>query len=152
MSKPLYVIPNMKISELLQKLQTNKTHIAVITDEYGGTVGIVTLEDILEELVGEIWDEHDEIVEDFIKTGENEYRVLGSADLDDFFDLFDMKNEFESSTVGGWITEEMNRFPKVGDSFVYKQLTVTVTKANSRRIYEADVKVDENYSPEEEED
>lgn len=152
MSKPLYVIPNMKISELLQKLQTNKTHIAVITDEYGGTVGIVTLEDILEELVGEIWDEHDEIVEDFIKTGENEYRVLGSADLDDFFDLFDMKNEFESSTVGGWITEEMNRFPKVGDSFVYKQLIVTVTKANSRRIYEADVKVDENYSPEEEED
>ncbi len=152
MSKPLYVIPNMKISELLQKLQTNKTHIAVITDEYGGTVGIVTLEDILEELVGEIWDEHDEIVEDFIKTGENEYRVLGSADLDDFFDLFDMKNEFESSTVGGWITEEMNRFPKVGDSFVYKQLTVTVTKANSRRIYEADVKIDENYSPEEEED
>ena len=152
MSKPLYVIPNMKISELLQKLQTNKTHIAVITDEYGGTVGIVTLEDILEELVGEIWDEHDEIVEDFIKTGENEYRVLGSADLDDFFDLFDMKNEFESSTVGGWITEEMNRFPKVGDSFVYKQLTVTVTKANSRRIYEADVKVDENYKPEEEED
>ena len=152
MSKPLYVIPNMKISELLQKLQTNKTHIAVITDEYGGTVGIVTLEDILEEPVGEIWDEHDEIVEDFIKTGENEYRVLGSADLDDFFDLFDMKNEFESSTVGGWITEEMNRFPKVGDSFVYKQLTVTVTKANSRRIYEADVKVDENYSPEEEED
>ena len=152
MSKPLYVIPNMKISELLQKLQTNKTHIAVITDEYGGTVGIVTLEDILEELVGEIWDEHDEIVEDFIKTGENEYRVLGSAGLDDFFDLFDMKNEFESSTVGGWITEEMNRFPKVGDSFVYKQLTVTVAKANSRRIYEADVKVDENYSPEEEED
>ena len=63
-----------------------------------------------------------------------------------------MKNEFESSTVGGWITEEMNRFPKVGDSFVYKQLTVTVTKANSRRIYEADVKVDENYKPEEEED
>ena len=79
MSKPLYVIPNMKISELLQKLQTNKTHIAVITDEYGGTVGIVTLEDILEELVGEIWDEHDEIVEDFTKTGENEYRVLGSC-------------------------------------------------------------------------
>ena len=73
------------------------------------------------------------------------------ADLDDFFDLFDMKNEFESSTVGGWITEEMNRFPKVGDSFMYKQLTVTVTKANSRRIYEADVKIDENYKPEEEE-
>ncbi len=150
MSKPLYVIPNMKISELLQKLQTNKTHLAVITDEYGGTVGIVTLEDILEELVGEIWDEHDEIVEDFIKINENEYHVLGSADLDDFFDLFDMKNEFESSTVGGWITEEMNRFPKVGDSFMYKQLSVTVTKANSRRIYEADVKVDENYKPDEE--
>ncbi len=152
MSKPLYVIPNMKISELLQHLQANKTHIAVITDEYGGTVGIVTLEDILEELVGEIWDEHDEVVEDFIKTGENEYRVMGSADLDDFFDLFDMKNEFESSTVGGWITEEMNRFPKAGDSFVYKQLTVTVTKANSRRIYEADVKVDESCDPNEEED
>lgn len=152
MSKPLYVIPNMKISELLTLLQTNKTHIAVITDEYGGTLGIVTLEDILEELVGEIWDEHDEVVEDFIKTGENEYRVMGGANLDDMFDLFEMKNDFESSTVGGWITEEMNRFPKVGDSFVYKQLTVTVTKANSRRIYEAIVKVDPDYKDEEDND
>ena len=152
MSKPLYVIPNMKISELLTLLQTNKTHIAVITDEYGGTLGIVTLEDILEELVGEIWDEHDEVVEDFIKTGENEYRVMGGANLDDMFDLFEMKNDFESSTVGGWITEEMNRFPKVGDSFVYKQLTVTVPKANSRRIYEAIVKVDPDYKDEEDND
>ena len=152
MSKPLYVIPNMKISELLTLLQTNKTHIAVITDEYGGTLGIVTLEDILEELVGEIWDEHDEVVEDFIKTGENEYRVMGGANLDDMFDLFEMKNDFESSTVGGWITEEMNRFPKVGDSFVYKQLTVTVTKANSRRIYEAIVKVDPDYKDDEDND
>lgn len=152
MSKPLYVIPNMKISELLTLLQTNKTHIAVITDEYGGTLGIVTLEDILEELVGEIWDEHDEVVEDFIKTGENEYRVMGGANLDDMFDLFEMKNDFESSTVGGWITEEMNRFPKAGDSFVYKQLTVTVTKANSRRIYEAIVKVDPDYKDEEDND
>ena len=90
-SKPLYVIPNMKISELLPLLQANKTHIAVITDEYGGTVGIVTLEDILEELVGEIWDEHDEVVEDFIKISDTEYKVMGSADLDDLFDLFDMK-------------------------------------------------------------
>ncbi len=145
MSKPLYVIPNMKISELLPLLQANKTHIAVITDEYGGTVGIVTLEDILEELVGEIWDEHDEVVEEFIKINENEYKVIGSADLDDFFDLFDMKNDFESSTVGGWITEEMNRFPKVGDSFVYEKLNVTVTKANSRRIYEAIVRVNDEY-------
>ncbi|MCJ7855001.1 hemolysin family protein [Lachnospiraceae bacterium NSJ-143] len=147
-SKPLYVIPNMKISELLPLLQANKTHIAVITDEYGGTVGIVTLEDILEELVGEIWDEHDEVVEDFIKISDTEYKVMGSADLDDLFDLFDMKNEFESSTVGGWITEEMNRFPKAGDSFTYKQLTVTVTKANSRRIYEAYVTVDTDYKEE----
>ena len=147
-SKPLYVIPNMKISELLPLLQANKTHIAVITDEYGGTVGIVTLEDILEELVGEIWDEHDEVVEDFIKISDTEYKVMGSADLDDLFDLFDMKNEFESSTVGGWITEEMNRFPKAGDSFTYKQLTVTVTKANSRRISEAYVTVDTDYKEE----
>ena len=121
---------------------------AVITDEYGGTMGIVTLEDILEELVGEIWDEHDEIVEDLLEIGENEYRVMGGADLDDFFDMFDMKNEFENNTVGGWITEELNRLPKTGDSFRYKQLTVTVTKLNARRIHEAVVKVDPDYTEE----
>jgi len=152
MSKPLYVIPTMKISELLSQLQSNKTHMAIITDEYGGTMGIVTLEDILEELVGEIWDEHDEIVEDFIEIGENEYRVMGGADLDDMFDMFGMKDEFETNTVGGWITEELNRFPKVGDCFTYKQLTVTVTKLNARRIHEAVIKVDPEYTEEEDDD
>ena len=144
MSKPLYVIPNMKISELLPLLQSNKTHLAVVSDEYGGTEGIITIEDILEELVGEIWDEHDEVVEEFKKTGENEYIVMGSADLEDMFEFFDLdfdEDEFENNTVGGWIVEEMNRIPVAGDSFVYKNLTVKVTEVSSQRVIAADIKI-----------
>lgn len=138
-SKPVFVIPSMKISQLLNLLQKNKSHIAVITDEYGGTVGIVTMEDILEELVGEIWDEHDEVIEEFEEIGENEYKVLCSADLEDMFEKFEIDEELDIPTVSGWVIETFGRIPNVGESFDYKNLNVLVTKCDSRHVLEVTV-------------
>lgn len=148
MSAPVFVIPSMKISELLALLQKQKSHLAIITDEYGGTVGIVTLEDILEELVGEIYDEHDEVIEHFQKISEDEYKVLCSADLDDLFELFEIDEETDITTVGGWVIDELGEIPKNGDSFNYKNLLVTVTDCDDRHVLEVDIKV----LPREEED
>lgn len=151
MNEPVYVIPSMKISELLPVLQKEKSHMAIIVDEYGGTVGIVTLEDILEELVGEIWDEHDEVIEEFEKIGENEYKVLGSADLDDTLELFDMEvdEEDDSTTVGGWVTEKLGHIPDEGEEFVYEKLHILVTKTTSRHIEEVKIIVCEEDAQEE---
>lgn len=126
----------MKIGDLLTMLQKNKTHLAVVADEYGGTVGIVTMEDILEELVGEIWDEHDEVVEDFVSIDEHTYRILGSANQEKMFELFDMDEEFESSSVGGWVVEQLNEIAEEGDHFEYKNLSVVVDKVENKRVME----------------
>lgn len=136
MTEPIFVVPSMKISELLRTLQSKKSHMAIILDEFGGTVGIVTLEDILEELVGEIWDEHDTVVEPFVEIAENKYRVRSTADLDDMFDLFGMEEETEHSTVGGWVVEEFGKIPRVGDEFNYGPLHVCVSKRDPRRVTE----------------
>lgn len=106
----------MKISALLKSMQRQKVHMAVVVDEYGGTLGIVTLEDILEELVGEIWDEHDEVVNYFTKIDDENYLVDGRAELDDFFKEFNIdENEtenFDSQTVSGWVIEQFGEIPK----------------------------------------
>ncbi len=141
MNKPVFTPPNMKIDDLLTLLQKTKSHMAVVTDEYGGTMGIVTMEDILEELVGEIWDEHDEVIEEFTKTGENEYKVVCSADLDDMFEYFGLTGEYDSTTVSGWVLEQLERIPSEGDSFDYENLTVTVTSTDSQRVLEIKVTV-----------
>lgn len=141
MSEPVFVIPSMKISQLLTLLQKEKSHMAVIIDEYGGTVGIVTLEDILEELVGEIWDEHDEVIESIVKLGENKYKVLCNSNLDNLFDMFGLKNDYDISTVGGWVVEKFERIPDEGDSFRYENLRVVVTKRDSRHVNEITVEV-----------
>lgn len=135
----IWATATTKISNLLKLLQTTKSHMAVITDEYGGTAGIVTLEDILEELVGEIWDEHDEIVEEFEKIHEYEYKVSGSANIDKMFDLFDIDEEYESNTVGGFVIGELGKIPNEGDSFIYENLQITVTKTDFRRVLEVHV-------------
>ena len=115
MTKPLFVANSAKISDLLKLLQRQKAHIAVVTDEYGGTLGIVTMEDILEELVGDIWDEHDEVVESIHKVGEDAYQVLGTADLEDLFEFLCIRDEeTESSTVSGWVMERLGRVPRSG--------------------------------------
>ena len=137
----IFVTPTMKISRLLKLLQQYKTHMAIITDEYGGTVGVVTLEDILEELVGEIWDEHDEIVEEFVKLGENEYRISCSANIDKMFDLFGIDEDYDANTVSGFVIQELGKIPEEGDHFIYENLSITVTKTDSRRVLEIHVKV-----------
>ncbi|MCI9070715.1 hemolysin family protein [Clostridium sp.] len=138
--KPIvYVTSNTKISELLKKFQYLKNHMAVVIDEFGGTMGIITLEDVLEELVGEIWDEHDEIVEYFKKLDENRYSVICSVSLANFFEEFSMKEEiddFEVQTVNGWIVNEFGYLPKIGESFLYKDLNIYISKIEGRRVKE----------------
>lgn len=136
-----FIPPSMKISTLLKLLQQNKLHMAVIVDEFGGTEGIVTLEDVIEELVGEIWDEHDAIAaESFHKSGEDTYRVFCSTDLDDLFDFFHISCETEASTINGWIIENLDRIPEPGDAFEYEGLLFTVSRVENNRAVEIEVK------------
>jgi CBS domain containing-hemolysin-like protein len=142
-SPAVFVAPSIKLSVLFKQLQKEKSHLAVVTDEYGGTAGIVTMEDILEELVGEIWDESDEIIEEFIPLGLNKIKVMCSADIKDMLDYFEVKpdEEVESSTVNGWIMDMLGKIPEEGDAFDYKHLTVTVHKTEHRRVLECIVTV-----------
>ncbi len=134
----VFVAKSMAVNDLLKLMQQKKTHMAVVTDEYGGTIGIVTLEDILEELVGEIWDEADEVVEDFVDLEDGRVRVLCSAQLSKMFDRFDIDadSESESVSVGGWVIEQLCKIPEENDTFTYNNMEVTVTKVENRRIVE----------------
>jgi len=136
-----YTTGNTKISELLRILQKNKAHMAVVVDEYGGTEGIATLEDILEELVGEIWDEHDEVIEIFQKQSDGSYLIACSADLDDMYDLFQVRGTCDAATVSGWVMEQVGRVPEEGDRFQAEGLDVTVTRVEHRRVLEIRVRV-----------
>ena len=110
---------------------------AAVSDEYGGLVGIVTLEDILEELVGEIWDEHDEEEVLYGEIAEGEYWVDGKCDLEEFFSLYDMEKEdeeFESNTVGGWVTEECGEIPPIGKILTFKGLEIKIVKATKQKV------------------
>ncbi len=139
MTQPTFVLETTKVSDLLKLLQKTKTHMAVVVDEYDGVTGIVTMEDILEELVGEIWDEHDEVVEDYRKLDDGAYLVAGSANLDDMLELFGIDKEYDPVTVNGWIQEGLGRFPKAGDRFELDGLRITVEKAEKRRATEVRV-------------
>ena len=134
----LYVTPNKRISELLKDLQLSKVHMAIVIDEYGGTAGLVSMEDIIEELVGEIWDEHDEVIEWFKKIGEDKYLISCNADIDDMFDLFDIvpDDELDVTTVNGWLTMIFEEIPEEGGKIIYKNLDITVTKAEVMRVLE----------------
>ncbi|MCI8828643.1 MAG: HlyC/CorC family transporter [Ruminiclostridium sp.] len=137
-----YTTGSAQISDLLRRLQHRKTHMAVVVDEYGGTMGLVTLEDILEELVGEIWDEHDEIVEEFKKQEDGSYLISCSANLDDLFDRFSIRaDDIDSASISGWVLDQLGRLPVEGDQFIYENLAVTVTKLDQRRILEIRVAV-----------
>jgi len=137
----LYTTGTAKISDLIRILQSKKTHMAIVVDEYGGTDGIITLEDILEELVGEIWDEHDEIIENFQKQADGSYLISCSADLTDLYDLFSLKEECDAATVSGWVMERLGHIPTQGDQFVSDGLDVTVTKVDHLRVLEIQVVV-----------
>ena len=130
----LYITRHRKISLLLKELQASKLHIAVVIDEFGGTVGIVTLEDILEELVGEIWDEHDEIIQPIRRLSGKEYLVMGSANADKLFETLGVDEETEAVSVNGWIMNSLSKIPEKGDSFSFHGWKVIVTEMEERRV------------------
>ncbi len=141
MTPPYFIPQTGKIDEQLAYMSENKVPLAVVTDEYGGTMGIVTTEDILEELVGEIWDEEDEVVEEFIDIGGNRYEVLGNLLVDDVFDRMDYQNydedeedEFAHKAISAWALEQFEYIPNEGESFQWKDLFVTVKQVDKSRI------------------
>lgn len=137
-----------RISALLKQLQKSKIHMAAVSDEYGGLVGIVTLEDILEELVGEIWDEHDEEEVLFGKIDEEEYWVDGKCELTEFFALYEMEDEedkFESNTVGGWATEKYGGIPPIGEVIRYQHLEIKIVKATKQKVLKIRARKTEEY-------
>ena len=136
-----YTTANADLGLLLRTLQKKKTHMAIVVDEYGGTEGLLTMEDILEELVGEIWDEHDEVVESFRKQSDGSFLVAAGADLSDLYDLFSIKGDCDASTVSGWVIDQLGRLPLVGDHFQAEGLDVTVTMVDHRRVLEVRVAV-----------
>ena len=138
---PIFIHKTEKISNLLKLLQSNKSHIAVVLDEYGGTLGIVTMEDILEELVGEIWDEHDDVTEQFRELEPNKFLVDCDVSMDDFCRFFDIDAESDSSTVNGWIAEKLEKIPVKGDSFEYENLKVSVSDTDAHRVKFAVVEI-----------
>ncbi|MCL1992567.1 MAG: hemolysin family protein [Spirochaetes bacterium] len=141
---PIFVAPTTKVSDLFKQLQTRKSHFAVVADEYGGTAGIVTMEDILEELVGDIWDESDEVIVEFAPLDERRHKVICSAYLKDMFDYFGMSGtEAESASVSGWIMDKLGKVPQEGDSFVFEKLSVRVQKTQHRRALECIITVEE---------
>ena len=143
---PVFVPETVSLDVLFKDMQTDHNHLAVVVNEYGETSGIVTMEDILEEIVGEIWDERDEEIDEFKKIGDNTYKVLCTASLEDFREYFKLEDEDELdvSTVNGWITEITGIIPEVNYSFDYKNLTVTITKADQFMTHEIKVVVHPN--------
>ncbi len=143
MVKPCFVPESAHLDVLFKDMQKSHTHMVVVVNEYGETAGIVTLEDILEEIVGEIWDERDEAVESISKISDNNYRVLCSANTAEFFEFFGItpEEETEATTVNGWIVELTGNIPTKGFTFDYQNLTITVTKATNLMALEVNVTV-----------
>ena len=138
--EPLYVYKTVKMLSLLSAFKQSQKQFAVVTDEYGGTLGIITIEDILEQLVGEIWDESDEVEDEVIAHAEGIFEVDGDMNIYDFFELVDKDEgaiDFESDTVGGWIIERFGDFPKAGDSIEYENLRITVLESGPHRVEKA---------------
>lgn len=145
----LFIPASVKISELLKQLQQKKVHIAVVVDEFGGTEGIVTIEDIVEELVGEIWDEHDTVAAEIREIGKDTFAVPAATELSEFFERFGVEEETEVSTVNGWVTAHIGKIPAVGDTFDFENLTVRVTATDEQRASEIEVTVHEKPETEE---
>ena len=133
--EPAYFVPEtMKADVLFRNMKQTHTTFAFVLDEYGGLTGIVTIHDLIEELIGEIRDEHDKVEEDFEKLDENTYRVDCSVSLEDFMEFFDVKLESDSVSVGGWVMEQLNRVPIKGDSFTAQNLEITVSELSAYRV------------------
>ncbi len=144
----IYTSPQVKVSSLLKQLQNSKSHMAIVVDEYGGTEGIITMEDILEELVGEIYDEHDEVVEYYKKIDNDTYLVKADVDIDDMFEHFgiDCNEDYEFNTASAWVIDILDKIPVKGDSFDFMNMHVEVTDADSKKVNELKItfRKDEN--------
>ncbi len=158
MFPPDFVPETIHLDSLFKDMQKNHTHIVIVVNEYGHTAGVVTMEDIIEELVGEIWDEQDEAVETIVEVEEDTYRIPTSVSIDEFFDRFSLEKneEIESTTINGWVSEVCGNIPELGFSFEYENLSITVTEADELMAHEVEVKVippvDEEESDGEEKD
>ena len=150
LTKPVFTTEHLKISALLKQLQKCKSHMAIVIDEYGGTLGIITMEDVLEEIVGEIYDEHDEVIEYFKKLDDVTYLVNCDADIEDMFEYFDIvpDEEYEFNTVAGWVIFNLDKIPLINDKFSYKNLDVTVIDADEKTVNEIKVIVNPTESDE----
>lgn len=140
---PLEITEYMEVTDLLSLLRLNKAHMAIVKDEFGGTLGIVTMEDILEELVGDIWDEHDVVVQNIKPINGNKYLVLGSTYLDDLAEELNIEeiDDEDYSTVNGWVLANLGKMGVQGDKFTYENLEVVVKKATNKQIVEVEIKI-----------
>lgn len=132
-----YVYKTMKLPSVLEELRHAQQHMAIVTDEYGGTLGLVSIEDVLEQLVGDIWDETDVVEPDIVEKSQNIYEIDGDTSISDFFELMDWDEDaidFESDTIGGWSIEMLERFPQPGDSFEYANIAVKVLGIEEHRV------------------
>lgn len=148
-----FVHKTMPLDDVLAVMKRRQCHMVIVTDEYGGTMGCLTMEDVLEELVGDIWDESDEIVDEFTQTGPDTYEADGDMNIYDFFEELDMDDrdfDDDNATLGGWAIEMLGDYPEVGDSFGYKNLTITVKELENFRVLRLAVQV--HPLPEEEEE
>lgn len=141
-----YVHKTMPLPDVLEKMKETKIHIVVVLDEYGGTMGILTMEDVLEQLVGEIFDESDEVEREFVCIDDTHFEAVGEMRIYDFFDEFDLDIEDEESaedtaTMGGWVTSKLEGEIEEGDSFTFQNLIFTVKKADEKRIERISVEV-----------
>jgi len=146
--KPCYVYKAHKLPSVLAEMRKRKTHLAIVTDEYGGSMGIVTMEDVLEELVGDIWDETDEVTPEVIEHDGNTYELDGDMNMSDFLEMIDRSPdsfETDSGTVGGWTIEMFGRFPECGESFKFENLTVTVLEVSGQRVEKVLLSVEGQY-------
>ncbi len=152
--QPTFVPETVHLDALFKEMQMDHNHIVIVVDEYGGTAGLVTMEDILEEIVGEIWDEQDEEIENFQKVGADEYKVLSTLAIDEFFEFFELEEneEIESATVNGWVTEICGMIPEEKHTFEYENLTITVLVADELRTQEILVKVNPKPTQDDQED
>ena len=142
--EPLYIYKTIKLPQVLTELRHAKKHLAIVTDEYGGTLGVISMEDVLEQIVGDIWDETDEVEHEVVQRSAGEYELDGDMSIWDFLELAGIPEEnfdFESDTVGGWTMEMFGRYPKAGDSFDYENLTVTVLKMDGLRVDRVNVRI-----------
>ena len=140
---PEFVPETIHLDALFKDMQSNRTHMVLVVNEYGQMSGIVTMEDIIEELLGEIWDEQDEAIESIVLIEENKYRVLSSVSIDEFFEYFSLESsdEIESNTVNGWLSEVCRNIPEVGFAFDYANLHIEVTVADEQMTHEISVEV-----------